>query len=108
MYASRTNGDSDDVDTVTLAVFEMWVGEINVFCIKANSEHRGLCQKDPLEKGLGAVAAAPRIYGALRFTYSTEQDSSDNALHTKLGPPSESRVRACPKTFGVNLRTYID
>ena len=37
------------------------------------------------------------------------QDSSDNALHIDLGPPSENRVRACPRNINAYLpRVRID
>ena len=44
-------------------------------------------------------------YGGLHQKSWECQDSSDNALHTKLGPPSESRVRAGPRTIDADLRT---
>ena len=31
----------------------------------------------------------------------------DNALQTKLGPPSGNRVRACPRTVDVDPRTSV-
>ena len=42
--------------------------------------------------------------GGLRQKSWKCQDCSDNALHRKFGPPSESRVRACPRTFDADLR----
>ena len=46
-------------------------------------------------------------YGGGRQKSWECQDSSDNALRTKFGPLSESRVRACPRTIDAYLRTYL-
>ena len=40
-------------------------------------------------------------YGGLRQKSWECQDSSDNALHTKLGSPSEGRARAVSRTIDV-------
>ena len=39
---------------------------------------------------------------------ATCQDSSDNALHSKVGPSSETRVILCGRTFGGGLHTDMD
>ena len=44
------------------------------------------------------------LYGGLHQKSWECQDPSDNALHTKLGPPSENRVRAGPRTIDADLR----
>ena len=48
------------------------------------------------------------FYGGLRRKSWECQDSADNTLYTKLGRPSESRVRACPRTIDADLRIHIE
>ena len=62
-----------------------------------------ICKLRPDATCLG-IKRVQRQYGGGRQKSWECQDSSDNALRTKFGPLSESRVRALPKTIDAYLR----